>query len=1137
MRESDAGRKNVNHWSLLTFLAEALAFISVWALMAHAPAFAQTSQGDLTGTVMDSSGGGVPGVKITLTNETTQGRREGATDSVGSYRIIGLNVGSYTIVAEKEGFKKFSQSGILIVTGQVARQDLTLEVGALTQTVEVKDVASTVQAESATITQSLPSVAYGDKPILGVAAHDIFAMDQLMWAPGSANGSIELSYMGNRAAQTQANVEGMQTTVYNVQVVGTSLSTINVVLMNAPAEYARAATVDQTVKSGNNRITGEAMVDMRVPCFNAKNTPFSRPGHIPCNVQKIYNFSAGGPVYLPGVYDGRNKTFFFFNYNSNKPVYNAVGGLVNDPSLEMQAGDFSHYPATIIDPSTGAPFPENKIPDARISAAAKYTFANFMNPQLTYVGPPSSYTQNAFRTGAEYDDVIMYSLRFDQNIKTTDTLSFTWNHSQDSFSNTFAGGDTAYSFANLNIWPAEVASFSETHSFGSNKVNQFRFGMMHLHGSNGPGTGPKGATPLYGKNIVPSMGINGIPLTDLRGVPWIQMIPGPYPRFGPGSAEDDMRWQGYDNFSIVKDRHTIKMGYMGIKSLDDVPYNPGFGYFYFNGMFTGNATADLELGLPSSFSVSLVRPTPQNRRWEHGAFIQDDFKVSKRLTLNYGLRWGKYTTPYDKTGQYYNYDPSTGKIVVPDETALATVNPSWPATPFTIVTAAQDHFPTKLINGTQSWMPRFGFAWRPFGDKTVVRGGWGVYTPLLRFNELQTGGPFTVAQNYTNEQVAVDTAHPQGAKYQFPNPFPSGPVTASVSSITGFNKNLKTPYTQNWNLTLDREIAPNWGLSISYLGTKDTQLPYLIDLNSAVANATPYSASKRPNPALGAINYGANGGNGYYHAARFRVTHQWVRGFWFDGSYSYQDSKTNQYANNYNQLYGEQFSSPEYAYNLARDTGRNPAYATHDFIANSIYDLPFGKGKRWGSGWSSQGLGGKVVNQIAGGWTLTGVHSWRSGLFFTPVLNGFDPGGIGSSSGRRPDKVPGCDPYAGAKNLHGLWFNPSCYTLPAPGELGNVAPNSLEGPGAWITSINPSKEFPLGFREGAKLQIMATIWNIFNHPAYGLPDNSIFVGTADNPQVSPTAGRIFSTGTHRGDHDTTFAGSQRQIRITVKLTF
>ncbi|MFN7992714.1 MAG: carboxypeptidase-like regulatory domain-containing protein [Bryobacteraceae bacterium] len=1091
--------------------------LSVGTTILHA----QTTLGDLNGTVSDSTGAAIPGVNVNVVNEDTQAKRTAVTDAVGVYRVDGLLVGSYRLEVEATGFNKYVQGAISIIPAVLKRVDVTLQVGSIAETVEVTGAASVVETESPALTTGIPKIAYSELPLMNESRAG-YTFDPLTWVAGSSSGNAIYSFAGNRPSMQQANLDGMQHDIYFMRPPTSAISEVSVVMSNAPAEYARPVTMDAVFKSGTNRLGGEFMADFVNPCTDARSDPFNNPSHPPCKTQWRLFESIGGPVYIPKVYDGRNKSFFFFTFNKNPAQrLSGIPRIESVPTVAMQGGDFSKYPKTILDPTTGLPFPGNIVPGDRIAQFAKGVIQDYYGSQFNYVGAADSFINNGAQTGRDNADGKRYAMRFDHNLGNADIFSASYSFQKDAYAQDdvlhapMGSGETPLNSQTGLDLTGRTFSLSETHTFSPRVLNQARVGVTRTifsmyRAANSLQSGSK----LMGADFIKNWGLQGIAAPNLSGAPQFLINNWNYSYNNNETYTYDTRYQFYDNVSFHIGKHTFKTGYSAIKLLEDGTVSgPYFGNFTFSGQFTGESWADFLLGLPSQFQRYTVRPIVAKRRWEHGAFFQDDFRVTPNLTIYYGLRWSRFTVPYDKNGLYYNFDPATFSVVVPNDFARQQASAAWPNQTFPIKTASEVGYPTKLINSHNNWNPRLGFAYKLWKN-SVLRGGYGVYTGVLRFNELQTTGPFAITENFIN---STDSTAPGGARYSMPNPFPATAATAEVATISGFSKDYHTPYSQNWNFTLEHELFRNWGVRGTYRGVKSTQLTWIRDLNEVPVSSEPFDQSRRPYPGLQNINFVENGANDWYHATMFEVTHPWTKGFYFTAAYTRSWSRTEAPGGPYEE---DQTASPvEYSYNRARDGGRSAAFPTHDFILNFVDQLPFGRGKHFGREMHP------VLNAFIGNWQMTGSFSWRSGWFFTPMLDGVDPGNIGKTSDRRPNLVSGCDVYAN-QSLHGQWFNPACFVEPAAGQLGNVQVNSLEGPSAWVFNLNPFKEFPLKFREGAKLRVGANIYNFLNHPTYAIPINTI---------NSPAAGMITRTEYARGwSHD--YAG-QRQFVFDARVVF
>lgn len=1105
-----------------------IASLAVFSLvLAAQPLVAQTMLSNFTGEVTDSSGAAIPKATITVTNQGTGAIRTAETDSTGGYRIEGVLVGNYSLKVEAPGFGSYEQTNIALTPELDKRVDVILQVGQVKQTVEVTTTVPVLQTDSAVISSSLPSNMYAETPLVTMSRGAIIN-EMLQWAPGTASGKSQYQFEGNRPDMLQTNTEGLQFYYISGTVAPSSISDVTAVLTNAPAEYARPETLNVTLKSGTNVLHGEYWRAFVNPCLNSVDTPFSRPARAPCVTSWRQFVDVGGPVVIPNVYDGRNKTFFFFTWakpNSFNTELSPTPTL-SYPSQAMQGGDFSHYPIPIYDPLTGAQFQYNGvlniIPPNRINAVATNIINAFYKiPAVMYVGGSNNYVNNAQILQYRYRQDTDWAVKIDQNIKTKDVLSAFWQRNgviSDTeypyYGNYFdtAGQDKVLNWASGIVW---------THTFSPHIINELRVGVTrfnypHCQLST---TNVAAGTFVDGAAFLQQFGIQGVPnVPNLCGMPQLSITNWQSTHNDNETLDLDTRWPGFENLSFVEGPHTFKVGASFTKLLQDGPASgPYFGSFNFTGAFTaksgvassGDGFADFLLGVPYTYSDYATRPIVAMREWEDGFFFQDDYKVNRKLTLNYGIRWDKYTVPYDKNGLYYNFDPTTLSIVVPDNHALQNVSPAWPSATFPVKLASQDNYPAKLINGSSSWQPRLGFAYM-FTEKTVLRGGFGVYNGAQRFNSLQTTGPFAVTESYTN-QLGTN-ASCMGVLYCFPNPFPTAVNLVSRATATGYAKNYHPAYSMNWNLTLERQFLPNWGVQATYRGVKNTQLLWSQNLNSVQASTTTFSQSELPYPNLQAINLVQNGGNSYYDAAYVQVNHPFANGAFMTLRYERQWSGG---LPGPNFAIDESATTPEYAFNRDRDEGPDAAFPSQDFIWDYEWRLPFGRGQKYGS------TVNRILDGFIGHWTVVGAVSWRSGWFFTPTLNGIDVGNIGNTSGRRPNVVPGCNPYSGAHftvpSGGGNWFNTACFTTPPNGQLGNAGVNSLVGPGASQVELSPEKEFPfrVGHHEGAKLVIAANIDDLFNTNAFNVPSgviNSANAGAVNTPVGGQITGITYSRG-------------------------
>ena len=1004
--------------------------------------------------------------------------------------------------------------------------NVQLSIGEVTQEVKITGRAPVISTESQTISTYMPQATL-DKPTLMDSEQQGYYEMFFSWMPGTSANSYS-EFAGTPNTFYQGTVEGIQNLWQFLDFDLDSVNTVSIVQM-APAEYARPTESDATIKSGTNDLHASYYMGFyNDACLYAIQNPFSH-GQAkggPCITEWRPFYGVSGPVYIPHVYDGRNKSFFYFGLHRNSPKTTIGDTLESVPTLAMQGGDFSNYPKTVTDPTTGLPFPGNVIPANRISSVAQAIINQFIGNHYTYIGSANSFTDNAEGIGKGSQPTLFYDFRIDENIGSKDILTGTWINQAENKGEYTAnqGASPALGgpvFAGNSGRTGKVLSIAETHVFSPNIVNELRIGFDRtFYGTNF--TLANFTTPIYGDTTMNAWGLQGITNSPhLTGTPSVT-IQNWLASGNQASFEWDTRPLGYNNITFVHGKHTYKVGFSATKLMDDGPgivvpgsNGPFWGTYTFTGQFTGEPFADFLLGIPGDFGRQTNRSIIDRRMWEFGAFVQDDFRVTPRLTVSYGLRWDKYTVPYDKSGEYYTFDATNDEVVVPDSRGLAAISPAWPVSRFPVVLASQDNYPSKLVNGSYNLDPRLGIAYR-LNNRTVIRGGWGYYTGSLRFDGLNEGGPFGLTESFIN--TAVPTS-PSGTQYAWPDPFPSVTPVANVLTATGVAKNYHVAYSLNSQITLEREIFPNWAFRATYLNTLVRDLPWTQNVNSPLISTTPYTQASNPNPNLQSIRLKQNGATGKFNGFIFLVEHPWQHGLW--STISYERNWNADDAQQGSVAYGDQsFYTPEYAYNLKRDWGNDGVDVPQDILVNTTAEVPVGKGKYLASNanW--------LLNGFIGNWSLTATYNWHSGDWFTVVESGIDPGNLGNTSSRRVDQVPGCNPYAGARNYNSrMWFSPACFTAPPNGQLGTVPINSLAGPSEYQLILDPYKEFPLGFREGAKLRIGAQIFNALNHWNLNPPVNDL---------SSAVAGQLTSAAVFVRNTD---FGGGREISFNGKIIF
>ena len=1081
-------------------------------------AYSQSDTATVVGNVTDATGGVVPGANVVVTHLGTNLARNVTTDETGSYRVTALVPGDYSIVVEKAGFKKFIQGRMVLRAFQTLRLDASLALGEVTDTISVTGQAPVVNTEVATHAESLPEEKLKNYVIPLPMVQSLAYWLTTYGVDGIQYGN-DMVVAGGRQDGLRTTVDGATVDHFRMSPPALSIQEVRLVSSNANAEFPTMGTAAAVTKSGTNTFHGAVEYVLQNAALNSLG-PFggSRPVGRP-NYQ--ISFSGGGPVAIPRVYDGRNRTFLFGVYDRAKSTFSPTPLAINVPTALMRQGNFSQYRNSagdlipIVDPRTGSPFAGNIIPADRLSSVSRNIVDRF------YPLPNSGSADNTLRNYTTITDSTgsqdQAFFRVDQKISDHDHLSVTFmrlaQRSQFDVANSGAAKVPGL-FEAFTTPRSYASSVAETHIFSPNIVNEFRFSFNRHHQPQG--------SDVNGQDVLRDFGIQGIdPGLNFKGVPAINIST--FAGFGQVYSDSrftENRFNFIDNLSIQRGRHAIKIGTEFIKfQTNRVDSGQAFGTYNFTGQFTrgtlsvaGHPFADFLLGFPTNTQRFVPRAAIAYRNYSWGMYVQDDFKVTPRLTLNLGLRYDLEGVPIDQNGLYFSFNPRNGAIVLPDQHAKSHVSPLFnPAIPIQL--ASEAGFPEKLlVQDRNNFAPRVGFAFRPFNNnKTVVRGGYniftvgklgaglrGVFLPLL-----QTGGPFALSETFIN-QIPAGASDPS---FAFPRPFPSTLGTAASSySISTANPNIRDGYLQQWNLGVEHEIWST-AVGISYTGNKTTNGQYSRNINLPVPSTTPFSTARYLYRNFTSVRYFDQGATDSSHMMKLDFTRPMVQGLYLHGGYSWlsqiNDAETTAWV-----ALASQASNP---YDRSRDRARIDYFPRHRFVIDWVYDLPFGKGRPFLA--SAPG----VVNQILGGWTVSGFWRIYSGEPFSPIYGGTDPSGTGIFSGR-PDRIGSGRVDNPTENR---WFDASAFVVPASniGRFGNSGRNILELPSSQATLLAVFKSFPI--RERLNFRFGAYFNNPFNQHSFGSVQSDI---------SSPNAGALLGP--------TFFASNwNRQIQFSGKLEF
>lgn len=1078
------------------------------------PAFGQSTLGTFVGTVQDQSGSVIPGVSVTATNLDTETTRTATSNEAGQYQFPNMQPGTYSITAEKAGFATVKTDRVPLDARQERRVDLTMGLAAVQQSVQVSAEAAAVNTENANISNTINNNVVTNLPAnyRGASSSPLAAIVALPNVQQDQNGTIALT--GSLPFMTDYSVDG--TSTVNVQTNAPAvnmypstemLAEFKVSAINNNAELESSADVTVTTKGGGNAFHGSAFEYLQNRALDATAWGASEK---PAKVWNDFGGSFSGPVVIPKLYNGHDRTFFFVDYEGNrKPGSDLV--IDNLPTQAMVAGNLNGVPGPpAVNPFTNAPFPNNQIPASMLNPVAEKLLTTY------YPAPnfDSGSTVGDYRTLEPLaNQTDGYDIRIDQYIGSKNQLFGRWswkNLPYDLQANAF---NISQLLPPINVQQDNRnLVLSDSYTITNQLVNEFRFGYSHLTTDQ--------TYPFSGASVVAALGLQGLALSHAGndgGFPGFNFSAGTgftsigHGDIGPSSSRTI---QYTDNISWIKGKHTFKFGVdfrsVNYTTVNNFGLSDEFGSLNFSGTFSGNAFADLLLGLPTFNGVFDIGPYIDETSQHFAAYGQDEWRISKSLTLSFGLRWELQPPFTEKNGNIANFNPANGGLVYPDIAAkvlppaasvLYSINAcpgivdTLPCSP--VQTASQAGLPQGLrYTYYHNFDPRIGIAWRPFGnDRTVFRAGFGIFTvPTLGGVAYQmTGTASTNSPFYFNALV--------GGKPLFQLPVVAygngGLVPADVGTYTfdvAQQINYKDPASAQWNVTVEHQFGQTWTGRISYIGNNSYRLPLTTDQNSIRASATPFSQSEVPYPQWAAIYQLGNWGFANYQAMELQMSHRFASGFYLQATYDWAKDLSD--ANNdAPAAYGAEqgnFTGPlgfvvgvDDRFNLRNDRGNAPGDRRQRFLLTGIYQLPFGQGRKYLAN------SNRFVEGVLGGWQISSIALAETGPYLTPYdSNPLDSQSNLNEVGRpavvRPDQIGPCDISNPTPNG---WFNDNAFVLTpvGAGRTGNAGVGVCEGPGTVTIAAGLSKVFVI--REKVRLRFESTFTNILNHPNFAPPQS------------------------------------------------
>lgn len=1036
---------------------------------------AQTGAASITGVVTDQSGAAAPGVTVSATNQGTNVAYTAVTNTAGNYTITSVPIGTYVVKSELAGFKVSATKPITLEAKQIARLDFKMEVGTLEDTVEVTSQAPVLQTETATVGEVLSANTVQSLPLNGRNANQLALLlpgaitpnPDSFTGPRNSGGGGRPYVNGNREQTNNFLIDGidMNETVDNriaYQPSPDALAEISVETNNYAADVGNVAgaVISNVIKSGTNSIHGNAFEFYRNSDFDANTWSNNRSGAKKVErKQHIFGATLGGPIV-------KNKLFFFADYQGT--LFDQPGSSTASVAPEAwRRGDLSSVTTKIIDPRTGQQFPGNQIPLSRISptALAILNSSSYPLPNRSVTGVSGNYVGEALSTTRAHQG----DLRLDWNASPNDKVFFRFSiaeltiKTEKTAFGLIPGGLTKAPFRNVALNWSRVIKPSLINELlvGYNSVNN----VTELNDWGGIGDG----NTTYG---IPG----GQPIAGLSAINWGSGLT----TVGSAATLEDNLPRGLqlnEKLTWLTGRHSLKFGGQFLRYIQRRYYagnNGALGSFNYAGTFTGFAFSDFLLDQVSSKGRGGGDP---NDPWTHlqnriSLYVQDDFKLRDNLTLNLGLRWA-YTSPLvEKDNRQVNFDLKTGAATVAQDGSIesrALYKPYY-----------------------KGFEPRLGFAYRP-SERWVVRGGYGIsqYMEGTGSNlRLPMNPPFFFESNVNYDKSSGAGTITTGFAELVPGTTPSGQVRA-------FDPNLRPQFTQQWNFFVERLLTSSMSVNVGYVGHHATHLVAPVEGNQPLPGTGAPSTwaplnTRRPLysalPLVTNIATTTSAARSNYNALQASVRQRSWHGFEFLASYTFSKVMTNNLG-----YYGSGGVAAEGAYWMNAyepewNYGRAFADARHNFVFSANYELPFGKGMKWGSQW------GGLLDGVLGGWKLSAIFQAHSGFPITVT------DGRGSSlQAVRGNERPNCvgnpvpsnqgmtsDPSAPADSK---WLDINAFAQAPSGTWGDCGIGVADAPGYNNVDLTLAKRFSVG--GDRYLELRAEAFNALNHPNWGPPGRNI----------------------------------------------
>jgi len=1087
----------------------------LFILLSVSALYAQISQASLQGSVKDSSGALVPGATVVLKDKGTGLSRSATTGSAGEYTIPNLTPAEYSLTVSSPGFKTAIVASLTLHTGERSNYDVVVELGTASQEVTVDAAVPLLNTASAEVSHLVPPSQVAQLPLNG---RNFWELTQL--TPGATfiprgqtaqyNGSelrarsVNVTVNGQSYIFTGWSLDGANIT--NFELGGTliqpnvdAIQEFSVAAGNMSPEYGHTPNmINASLKSGSNAFHGNVFEYIRNDKFDARN--FFLKNTVPLK-RNQFGFTLGGPIL-------RNRIFFFSDFQ-NTALRQGTSFNYVVPSLAERQGNFSELlPKAIVDPLTHQLFGGNVIPASRMSPQGSFFSSLLPTPNLVQ----GATSRSTFSTGTPLDTK-QGDIRIDANVSTNDLLMARYSISDNRESNP----NPFPSLGSTDLHSqAQDTTLRWTHIFTPKLLNVAQasyYNSPFLFGPVLPGFDLQSQAGVLGFDDPVITPVKGFPTINLSGYQGFQ-----------GSPSDQRpksiiihTWQFSDSTTYNIGRHELKSGMEWLHRRDGfIIGNNSVGNFSFVGTYSGDSFADMLLGYPDSVTRSAFQTIQGDVDDFKSWYLNDNFRVRSNLTINAGLRYeiNPFFQGIRKTRG--GFDMQSGKVIVPSNVPRN----AQPLTP-QLLALFQDRIlytgdiglPPSVSPSDHDWAPRIGVAWSPLGSqKTSIRAGYGIFYTFPDTNLINnTVGTVPFVDNVTlfNERPPAIPARTLGNYFQgqpiaSPNPNPGQPcafgfaaLSCDTPSITATLAHLKQQYTQQWNLSVERQIGSRIAVTASYVGNKTSHLQQGIRRNDPPPGPGNIQA-RRLFPQWGSIGLQEWGGRANYNALQTEIDLREWHNLTLMGSYVYSkcmDDGTDESGPVATQLYGSNYAVCDFDQASTASASFN-------------YALPFGPGKAFLNGNS------RLVKYALEGWSLSAVNTLKSGLPFTPTVNG-DKANTGVGS-QRPNRS--AEPLM-IKDVS-CWFysssNPGCralapnatdaFVVPTQYTYGNSGRNILRADNLIQVDLSLMKDFP--FSESKRLEFRAESFNIANHPVFNAPVTTINLASAGQVASTLNSDRI-----------------------------